>query len=59
MKIEIADYLKINPKTNRGNQKRWTEYTATSEADARRQHAERIAAGEIAPGLRDGGWLQK
>lgn len=56
MQIAIADYLEINPETNRGRRKRWTTYTAVDEADARRQHRERIDAGEIPAGERDGGW---
>lgn len=56
MRISIADYMKVNPKTNRGSQKRWTTYTAVNENDARRQHAEAVAAGKIPAGAREGGW---
>lgn len=48
--------MEINPETNRGTKKRWTEYEADSEADARAQHKARIESGEIPPGVRDAGW---
>lgn len=56
MRIAIADYLEINPKTNRGRNKRWTEYEATTEAEARKMHQARIDSGELEPGVKDGGW---
>lgn len=56
MRIKVADFMEINPETNRGTKKRWTEYEADSEADARAQHKARIESGEIPPGVRDAGW---